>query len=249
MLQHSPCLAAESQQLPSIIWGIKSAALAVLFLLLLSGCQAIGEKPVDINSPPEAPATEPDPVMASEASECQCPPPEATQSCDNAIPPPAVAPQLSCPPPVILNATQARTMADMLVIGRVENVYLPDKLKTKARIDTGAELTSLQALEIVEFERDGKPWVRFKVENGDKQNVVYEQRVKRFISIKQAEGEPLRRPVVAMSIALGELEERVEVTLMDRSAMVYDVVIGRNFLRDRAVVDVSKKFTASSPTD
>lgn len=244
MRQHSPWLAVDSRQPCNILWGIKSAALAVSVALLLGGCQIAGEKPTD---KPEDPAI--DSVAGSGPADCQCPPVEVNQSCDSATPPPAVTPALSCPPPVILNATQARTLADMLVIGRVENVYLPDKLKTKARIDTGAELSSLQALELVEFERDGKPWVRFAVANGDKQKVVYEQRVKRFISIKQAEGEPLRRPVVTMSIAIGELEERVEVTLLERSAMVYDVVIGRNFLRDRAVVDVSKKFTASSPTN
>ncbi|MBE7525980.1 ATP-dependent zinc protease [candidate division WWE3 bacterium] len=58
------------------------------------------------------------------------------------------------------------------VLGAIENVHLdPPGLEFSARIDTGAQTSSLNALDIVEFERDGKPFVKFNLihpESGEK---------------------------------------------------------------------------------
>jgi hypothetical protein len=43
---------------------------------------------------------------------------------------------------------------------------------------------------------------------------------------------------------MGELEEIIEVTLSDRSDFEFPILIGRNFLTDNAIVDVSKQFVA-----
>lgn len=138
------------------------------------------------------------------------------------------------------------------MVGRVENVFLRPKgaasksLKLKARIDTGAGLCSMHAHDLVNFERDGKPWVRFAVlEPKTDQPIYFEQPLVRHVFIKQLNGEDQRRSIVNMSIALGDVVERVDVTLTDRSDYVYQVLIGRNFLRDHIVVDVSRKFVAS----
>jgi hypothetical protein len=45
-----------------------------------------------------------------------------------------------------------------------------------------------------------------------------------------------------MRIRLGELTELIEMSLSDRSDFEFPVLIGRNFLTDNAVVDVSKQF-------
>ena len=52
---------------------------------------------------------------------------------------------------------------DKYIIGEVELVQVvPVGVTKKARIDTGATTTSIDAQDIVLFERDGKKWVKFK---------------------------------------------------------------------------------------
>lgn len=205
--------------------------------LLLGACGMFSVSPVDSTQPTVEIAPENEMI-------CECPSPLIAEMCD-------VVPEAqTCPQQVTkIITTPIKTIDDRLLIGRVENVYLPDKLKFKARIDTGAGLSSIHALDVTEFERDGKGWVRFAVPKRGGEKIYFEQPVKRYINIKQLSGEPQRRPIVIMSIVLGSLEEQIEVTLSDRTGYLYEVLIGRNFLRDRAVVDVSKKFTAPLPAN
>lgn len=59
-------------------------------------------------------------------------------------------------------SSEAISPLDKRVIGSEELVLLDDLTeKYKARIDTGATTSSLNATNIVEFERDGTKWVRF----------------------------------------------------------------------------------------
>lgn len=139
-----------------------------------------------------------------------------------------------------------------LVIGRVEWVWI-DALnkKLKARVDTGATLSSIHATKIERFERDGKNWVRFIMQvnaEGEQGTNVKEQEFEaplaRNAKIRQASAEELdARPVVRLRMRLGHLEEDVDFTLTNRSEMNYPILLGRRFLQDIAVVDVSLKFT------
>jgi hypothetical protein len=213
--------------------------LVVSCFLLLGGC-GLFSKPATDSIPP--------PIDDSIAQVCECPSPTMSEMCDSE-PEPEPSPAV-CPQPIPSTATRpVTTINDRMVIGRVENVYLPNDLKFKARIDTGAGLSSIHVLDVTEFERDGKNWIRFAMPKNKNENVYFERPVKRYINIKQLTGEPQRRPIVVMSMILGSLEEQIEVTLSDRTGYLYEVLIGRNFLRDRAVVDVSKKFTAALPSE
>ncbi|MFO1370196.1 MAG: ATP-dependent zinc protease [Marinagarivorans sp.] len=139
-----------------------------------------------------------------------------------------------------------------LVIGRVEWVWI-DALnkKLKARVDTGATLSSIHATKIERFERDGKNWVRFTMQvntEGEQGTNVKEQEFEaplaRNAKIRQASAEEIdARPVVRLRMRLGHLEEDVDFTLTNRSEMNYPILLGRRFLQDIAVVDVSLKFT------
>jgi len=142
----------------------------------------------------------------------------------------------ACPPP-----TQ---VSNKLVVGQLEQVWLPDPaLALTARIDTGAETSSLDARNIELFERDGKRWVRFEIINpvtGAPESL--ERRLKRTVGISQAGSSATkRRPVVKMSIVIGRSNQTAEFTLSDRSHLGYQALIGRNILKDVMIVDVSKK--------
>ena len=54
----------------------------------------------------------------------------------------------------------------MRVAGWIENVSIfPGNFKIKAKLDTGARNSSLNARNMEEFYRDGDKWVRFKLKN------------------------------------------------------------------------------------
>ena len=131
-------------------------------------------------------------------------------------------------------------------IGQVEYVdILPTGMRQKARIDTGAETTSIDARDVMPYERDGKPWVKFTViDRVSHQPTEFKLPVERTVLIKRHGADNVRRRVVSMQLAIGDLRGSVEVTLADREKFEYPVLIGRNFLEGRAVVDVSRKYIA-----
>jgi len=126
---------------------------------------------------------------------------------------------------------------DKHIIGSIELVQVvPVKVTKKARIDTGATTTSIDAQDIVLFERDGKKWVKFKFAGKEIQKKLVD-----IVSIKRHGADDVKRPSVMIKLALGDVVRNVKVTLADRSKFTYPILIGRNFLRDMFIVDVSKK--------
>lgn len=133
--------------------------------------------------------------------------------------------------------------SDKLVLGELENVWLdPPGASLVARLDTGATSSSLHAQNLTKFERDGEEWVRFELQVQD-QAVELERRVLRHVLvIQQADPGGSRRPVVQLRIRIGNIDENIDFTLADRSHMENEVILGRNFLSDIALVDVGKRF-------
>lgn len=137
--------------------------------------------------------------------------------------------------------TETRT-----ILGGLEHAYLdPPGMEFSARIDTGAQTSSLNALDIVEFERDGKPYVKFNILHPQtKEKLELTRRLRRYVRVKElGNKESQRRPVVRMRVVLADIDERINFTLENRSRFKHQVLIGRNFLQDLAIVDVSKKYT------
>lgn len=139
---------------------------------------------------------------------------------------------------------------DKLVLGAVESVSIePGGLILDSLIDTGAPTSSLSAKELKPFERDGKEWVRFKltVPTGNSEPVTIELPVKRYVRVARPGFESQRRPVVDMSLTVGEVTHMVEVNLTDRNGVDHPLLVGRNFLKDAAVVDVSRRNVQGQP--
>ncbi len=139
---------------------------------------------------------------------------------------------------------------EKLIVGEIERVTIePQGFRYQARIDTGASLTTLHATDLTYFERDGERWIRFQIDHPQADTrVTLEKPVVRKVVIKDVESsESLarnaadRRPVIRLNLALGPLHRQVEVTLTDRSHMKYPMLLGRNFLLDSAIVDVSRR--------
>ena len=154
---------------------------------------------------------------------------------------PAAPKPKACEPTVEVRTVTVSS--DKLVVGEVERVLLePPGGHIVARIDTGAGSSSLHAEQMVEFERDGDRWVRFdlKLDNGVS---TIERPIERFVRVvQQADPKGSRRPVVELQVRLGNVRETIEFTLADRSHMDNEMMLGRNFLTDVALVDVGKQF-------
>lgn len=130
-----------------------------------------------------------------------------------------------------------------IVIGSEEYIYIPSiDLTLKARIDTGATTTSLHALDIKEFERDGKKWVKFKFEMPNGKLIDKALPIEREVSIKRHGAKDQKRYVIKLRINLGSVSQLIDVSLTDRSKFSFPALIGRNFLNGYGVVDVSKKY-------
>lgn len=130
-----------------------------------------------------------------------------------------------------------------LLVGALEQVWMPNlELELPARIDTGAETSSLDARNIEPFERNGKRWVRFEITHPEtNEPLVLERKRERVVSIVQANSpEPERRQVIKLGVVIGSVRQTAEFTLSNRSHLDYQVLIGRNVLQDVMVVDVSK---------
>jgi len=129
-------------------------------------------------------------------------------------------------------------------IGWLEHVEIADSnLKLKAKIDTGATTSSLNAKIIKKFKKDGEKWIRFSIENNIGEKVLLEQRVVRYVKIKRKLAFSLKRPVIHLGICLGKVYRTLEINLADRKNFNYQVLIGRNYLRDYFLVDSALEYT------
>ncbi|MDC0609465.1 ATP-dependent zinc protease [Vibrio sp.] len=132
-----------------------------------------------------------------------------------------------------------------VVLGSVEKVTIDAVNKTlDARVDTGAKTSSINAEDIESFERNGEEWVRFHIANDkDEKKEWIEAPVVRNVKIKQASNEDgEKRIVVKLWVTVGDIHEKTEFTLADRSQMSHPILLGREFIRDIALVDVSKEY-------
>lgn len=149
-------------------------------------------------------------------------------------------PALVCPP------NMNGTLGGKEIIGAIEWLYMdPPGRHFRARVDSGADTSSLSASDLVEFERDGDDWVRFMFEHESADDSVqFELPVKRTVLVRQVSSdEAERRFVVELDIRLGDQLQTTEFTLTDRGRMTYPILLGRAFLMDLYVVDVSRSYT------
>ncbi len=138
-----------------------------------------------------------------------------------------------------------QTAGQRMILGYVERVWFQaGAISVKAKLDTGAKTSSLDARNIEVFEKKGKRWVRFEFWTRDEETpfVTLERRVKRFVRIKRHTTKHQRRAVVELSFCVGGRPQRSEFTLIDRHKFIYPVLLGRKALKKNALVDPGSAF-------
>jgi hypothetical protein len=148
--------------------------------------------------------------------------------------------------PQMLNVVDKNTKISdgKMILGEVEWIYIREAdTSFESRIDSGASVSSISATDIEQFERDGKKWYRFNIPVNNKNSITVEAPWVRYARIKQAStnGKVTERPVVKLSFKIGNYAGSSTFSLTDRSNMQYALLVGREFIKDIAIVDVSKK--------
>ncbi len=139
--------------------------------------------------------------------------------------------------------------SDKITLGWAEEILiLPDNLVVRAKIDTGADHSSLHVKNATEFIRSETSWVRFEIESKSGENYTLERPILRHARVKRKGTVSQLRPVVLMDVCLGPIrKEGVEVNLTDRSGFVFTMLMGRSFLQGTAVVDPERTYTQTVP--
>jgi hypothetical protein len=153
---------------------------------------------------------------------------------------------------LLLSSTQSHAgTRDLEIVGWVENAVLAGPgISLKAKLDTGAETSSLDAAIIKKFRKGGKRWVRFRITGRQtgKEYIIVRERV-RTIGVIQHDGSTQTRPVVLMNVCIAGRLLATEVSLIDRSKFNYALLLGRNTLKSFALVDPGNTFLSEPECD
>jgi len=133
------------------------------------------------------------------------------------------------------------------IIGSEEWCAFPDMMipAVKARIDSGAKTSSIHAFNIQPFRRQGRSWISFEVHplQGNRRIVIRcEKPVIDRRAVKSSSGLSETRYVVSASMQLGAETWEIELTLANRDSMGYRMLLGREAMGKRLVIDPSQSF-------
>lgn len=134
-----------------------------------------------------------------------------------------------------------------LIIGRLERIVLPNLTADtlEAKIDTGAYTSSLHCHDVQLFQKKESQWVRFFIL--DPTHPIYKKQafdcpVFKVKKIKSSNGLVSERVIIKQKAFFCGETRTIQLSLSDRSDMKYPVLIGRRFISENYLVDVSKKF-------
>jgi hypothetical protein len=132
------------------------------------------------------------------------------------------------------------------IIGWREWLDLPELgIKTiKAKIDTGARSSALHALHVEAFERDRQNMVRFQVRPKQRNNdtISTEAELLEWRQVRNSGGQTQLRPVIRTTVKLGSQQWAIELTLTNRDVMGFRMLLGREALRKRFLVNPGRSY-------
>lgn len=133
------------------------------------------------------------------------------------------------------------------VIGWREWVVLDSiaDVSVKAKVDTGARTSSLHAFDVEPFRRQGVEMVRFNIhpiQRKTRKTVQAESPLIEHRWVTSSTGRRTHRPVILVPVCLMGHRWEIELTLVNRDAMGFRMLLGRQALRERFVVDPGRSF-------
>lgn len=142
--------------------------------------------------------------------------------------------------------------SSLSVIGWREWAALPDLRvdAIKVKVDTGARTSALHAFDLEVVEREGEPWVQFCVhpfQRDDDQVVAASAPLLEERQVRSSNGQMEERPVILTDVGLGDQRWAIELTLTRRDEMGFRMLLGREAVRGRFVVDPGRSYLTGTP--
>lgn len=134
-----------------------------------------------------------------------------------------------------------------IIVGSEEWCAFPDLgvPAVKARVDSGAKTSSIHAFNIQKFRRNGAIWVSFEVhpiQNNRRTVIRCEKPLLDKRGVKSSSGIAETRYVVGARLQIGGEAWDIELTLANRDSMGYRMLLGREAMNGRMIIDPSLSF-------
>ncbi len=142
--------------------------------------------------------------------------------------------------------------SNLKIIGWSEWISFPDLgiPRVKAKIDTGAKTSAIHAFDTRQYRRKGESWIDFSIhplQRNDRVVVAAEAPILAWRHIKSSNGSTEKRPVILVNIGLMGEYWPIEMTLTNRDDMGFRMLLGREALKGRFLVNSSKTYLAGKP--
>lgn len=151
-----------------------------------------------------------------------------------------------------LTGRRRHSVQELPHIGWREWISLPRLgiARMKAKVDTGARSSALHAFGLESLERDGKTLMRFKVYPMQKSRaglMTVEAELIDERSVRSSNGKSQIRPVIKTLILVGGEQWPIELTLTNRDAMGFRMLLGRQAVRRRFLIDSGQSYLQGKP--
>jgi len=121
----------------------------------------------------------------------------------------------------------------------------------KARVDSGAKTSALHAKNIAPFIKDGQNWVKFDInpiQNNIKTIIPCEAPLVDKRVVKSSSGFREQRFVIQTHLEIGNSNWLIEMTLTNRDSMGFRMLLGREAMSGRVLVDPEQQYLLGQPS-
>lgn len=121
----------------------------------------------------------------------------------------------------------------------------------KARVDSGAKTSALHAVNIAPFIKDNENWVKFDInpiQNNLKTVIHCQAKLIDKRIVKSSSGFREQRYVIQTCMAIANDSWPIEMTLTNRDSMGFRMLLGREAMSGRILVDPEKKYLLEQPS-
>ena len=122
----------------------------------------------------------------------------------------------------------------------------------KSRVDSGAKTSALHALNIAPFIKDESNWVKFDInpiQNNTKTLIHCEAKLIDKRIVKSSSGFREQRYVIQTILEIGNSKWPIEMTLTNRDSMGFRMLLGREAMSGRVLVDPEEKYLLGQPSN
>lgn len=122
--------------------------------------------------------------------------------------------------------------------------------RIKAKVDTGAKTSCLHAFSVEPFQKNDTQWVRFGMhpnQDDTKTEVYCEAEVYDQRQVTDSGGHIENRYVIRAPLTVQNTQWPIEITLTNRDTMKFRMLLGRQAMRDKMLVNPAESYLLGKP--